>query len=172
LWVAQSDERATHEGWRYRGMAKRFRFRLETVERLRKQARDEQRRVLAVALRDVSAAEARVDELTEQLRRSVELTRGERLVETLDVAALAGNQFHRNWLHQSILATGDDVAKGKERVDQERAKLAEATARLKVLEKLRERRWARHLQSVAREEQAVSDEIAGQGYLRRSPAHD
>jgi len=153
-------------------MAKRFQFRLETVERLRRLARDAQRRAVAEAVRALADAQTRCDELTEQLRQSVELTRGERLVETLNVASLAGNQFHRNWLHQRILTAATDVTEGKARLDRERAKLGEATARLKVLEKLRGRRWTRHLQTTAREEQAVSNEVAVQGFLRRSKVTD
>lgn len=149
-------------------MAKRFRFRLETVERLRKQARDEQRRAVAIAVRELAAAEARAAEWTEQLRRTVELTRSARMSETLDVAALRGSQFHRNWLHGRILESQAEIGQKRMSLDAERIKLGEATAKVKVLEKLRQRRWTRHLQTVAREEQAVADEIAGQGHLRRS----
>ena len=151
-------------------MAKRFVFRLETVERLRRQARDEQRRAVSDAVRAVAGTQVRIDTLTEQLRQTVELTRGERQVEQLDVAALRGNQFYRNWLHRRILESNRDLAVRESQLDAERAKLGAASAKLKVLEKLHERRWQRYRQDVAREEQAFSDEIALQRYARNLAA--
>lgn len=151
-------------------MAKRFVFRLETVARLRKQARDEQRRVVAEAVRDLASAETRAASLNEQLRDMVESTRGARQSERLDIAALRGNQMHRNWLYRKIMESTEDVAGAQVRLDAERVKLGEATAKLKVLEKLRERRWSRHQTEVAREEQTVASEIAVQGFVRRMRA--
>jgi flagellar export protein FliJ len=151
-------------------MAKRFIFRLETVERLRKQARDEQRRSVAEAVRALASAESRAALLNAQLRDMVELTRGARLTERLDIAALRGNQLHRNWLYRRIMGSSEEIAAAQARLDAERAKLGEATARLKVLEKLRERRWSRHLVEVAREEQTIASEIAVQGFVRRMRA--
>lgn len=148
-------------------MAKRFRFRLETVERLRKQSRDEQRRAVAQAVRDLSASEERASQLGDQLRDTVELTRGARTAPQLDIAALRGQQLHRNWLYRRIMESTQEIADARARLDAERTKLAEATAKLKVIEKLRERRWLRHKMEVSREEQRVSGEIAVQGYIRR-----
>lgn len=153
-------------------MAKRFVFRLETVERLRKRARDEQRRAVAEAVRVLAAAESRAQSLNQQLRNMVDLTREARQTERLDIAALRGNQLHRNWLYRRIMESNEEIAKAQVRLDSERTKLGEATARLKVLEKLRERRWSRHLVEVAREEQTIASEIAVQGFVRRMRAGD
>lgn len=153
-------------------MAKRFVFRLEVVERLRKQARDEQRRAVAEAVRALASAENRAASLNEQLKDMVELTRGERQTESLDITALRGNQMHRNWLYRRIMESTEEIAAGQARLDAERIKLGEATARLKVLEKLRERRWSRHLVEVAREEQTIASEMAVQGFVRRMRASD
>ena len=175
MWMARGAGCATHKGWRYttsHRMAKRFVFRLETVERLRKQARDEQRRVVADAVRALASAESRAASLNEQLRAMVDRARGERQTDHLDIAALRGNQMHRNWLHRRIMESTEEIAKAQVRLDAERAKLGEATARLKVLEKLRERRWSRHLVEVAREEQTIASEIAVQGFVRRMRVSD
>ena len=54
-------------------------------------------------------------------------------------------------------------------LEQDRSQLAEASKRLKVIESLRERQWARHRRQVAREEQIDTDEVAVQMYLRHGP---
>ncbi|MEK7710751.1 MAG: flagellar FliJ family protein [Planctomycetota bacterium] len=141
-------------------MAKRFQFRLEVVRKLRERAHDEQRRVVAGAIGAVAGAERRIERLSDQLRETVEVTRGERLTERLDVAALRGQQFYRSWLHGRLLDSDAALAKKKVELDLERAKLGEASAQLKAIEKLRERRWKRYLVQVRREEQAVNDEVA------------
>lgn len=151
-------------------MAKRFIFRLEAVERLRRGARDQQRRAVSDAVRAVAGTLARIESLTEQLRQTVELTRGERQVEHLDVAALRGNQFYRNWLHRRILESNTELAGQQNQLEVERAKLGAASARLKVLEKLHERRRRRYREEVAHEEQSLADESAVQDYLRRASA--
>ena len=88
------------------------------------------------------------------------MTRGERLTERLDVAALRGQQFHRSWLHGRLIESNGALTEKKAELDAERTKLGEASVQLKAIEKLRERRWKRYLVQVRREEQAVNDEAA------------
>jgi flagellar export protein FliJ len=141
-------------------MAKRFQFRLEVVRSLRERARDDQRRAVAGAVGAVTRAERRIEMFSDQLRETVEMTRGERLTERLDVAALRGQQFHRSWLHGRLIESYGALTEKRAELDAERTKLGEASAQLKAIEKLRERRWKRHLVQVRREEQAVNDEVA------------
>ena len=148
-------------------MAKRFQFRLEVVRKLREQARDMQRRVVADAVREVRGVEERVDQLTDQLRATVELTRGEQRTQRLDVPSLRGHQFYRNWLHRRIRESNLELCEKRARLDTERTRLGEASARLKAIEKLRDKRWVRHLTQVGREEQAAMDEVAVGGFIRR-----
>ena len=147
-------------------MAKRFQFRLEVVRKLREQARDMQRRVVADAVREVRGVEERVDQLTDQLRATVELTRGEQQTQKLDVPSLRGHQFYRNWLHRRIWESNLELGEKRAKLDTERGKLGEASARLKAIEKLRDKRWARHTTQVHREEQAAMDEVAVGGFIR------
>ncbi len=149
-------------------MARRFRFRLETVERLRKQARDAQRRVVADAVRTVATLEDRIVHLTRQLDDTFDGARETLRTGRLDVVSLRGHELYRGWVHRRIAESYTDLACRRSELDVERAKLVEASKQLKVIEKLRERRWRRHLADVAREEQAASDEAAVQAYLRRS----
>ena len=141
-------------------MARKFRFRLEVVRKLREQARDEQRLVVAEVIRAVRSVEGRMEQLTDQLRETVHRTRDAREERRLDLPSLRGHQFYQGWLHRRIMETHENLAVSKARLDAERVRLGEATMRLKAIETLRERRWKRHQTLVHREEQAVGDEAA------------
>ena len=149
-------------------MAKRFRFRLEVVRKLREQVRDAQRRVVADVARAVSGVEGRVDRLGAELRGTLDRTRDHQQVERLDVPSLRAHQYYQSFLHRRIIEAGIELEEKKRRLSTERTKLGEASARLKAIEKLRERRWQRHLFHVRREERADSDESALQLYQRKT----
>ncbi len=150
-------------------MAKRFQFRLDVVRGLRKQARDRQRRAVAEALGRVTGVERRIEQLTDELRETVEMSRGERQAERLDLAALRGQQFYRGWLHGALRDSSRELAENKAALDAERTRLGEATAQLKAIEKLRERRWKRHVTQLRREGQAFDDEVAGRIAMETMP---
>jgi len=147
-------------------MARRFRFRLETVRKVRERERDAQRRALAEAIGQVRRIEERIALFSAQLRRMVEECRGAQRRGPLDMASVRGQQFYRGWLQRCILVSDVERTAGKARVDAERARLGEASKRLKVIENLRARQWARHKAEVAREEQAIANETALQVFAR------
>lgn len=149
-------------------MAKRFRFSLEVVRKLREQARDVQRRRVGDSARAVRGVEMRIDQLTQTLRSTVDQKRDEQRLEQPDVAQLRTNQFYQSWLHRKIVESYDELSERNRELETERAKLGEATARLKAIEKLREKRLRRHEQAVRREEQAIMDEVAGRMFTRLS----
>lgn len=148
-------------------MAPRFQFRLETVRKLRTQARDQQHRVVADAIHRVSRNEERISLITKELRNTVEDTRLDRSCKSLDVLSLRENQLYRGWLHRKIMEADAELFRSREVLNQERAKLQEASKQLKVIEKLRERQWDRYQTKQKREEQSLYDEAALQLYQRR-----
>ena len=147
-------------------MAKRFQFRLDTVERLRKQDVDRRRRVVAEAVRSVTTAEAQLADITRQLRETVEISRGERQASRPDVAALRSHESYGGWLQGKALEAQARLATQRGVLRAERDKLAETSKRLKVIEKLREREWSRFKRDEARREQREADEIGLQQYVR------
>ena len=153
-------------------MVRRFRFRLETVRRLREQSRDAQRRVVAEAVRAVTRIEERITQLAGELQDACGRSRDVRGAGMLDTMSLKGHQVYRSWLHRKIAESHEELADKQALLERERAKLAEVSTRLKVIENLRDRQWKRHLVEVAREERAVGDEAAQQGYLRRRREHE
>ncbi len=152
-------------------MARRFRFRLETLRRLRQQARDRQRRALADAVRDVESAGRRLATVTQQVEDASAHTRYDRQQGRLDVVSIRATQLYRGWLEQRLALERTALAQTTADLDTHRAKLGEATKNLKVIENLRDRQWRRYRVEVARQEQAAYDEVGAQQYARR-PADD
>ena len=148
-------------------MAGRFRFRLEVVRRVRQHAQDAQRRVVADAVRAVTAVEQRIERLTQALGDTVEQARGAQRAKRLDLVSLRGHQFYRGWLQRRILESHQELFRHRTELDHQRVKLGEVTSQLKVMEKLREKQWRRHVAEARREEQASFDESALQTDLRR-----
>lgn len=147
-------------------MAGRFRFRLEVVRRVRKQAQDMQRRVVADAIQAAQEVENRMGRLTEELDRTMDRSRDARRLHELDISALRGHQVYRGCIHRRLLESATELVKRRATLDVERSKLAETTKRLKAIEKLRERKLASHVKTLEREEQAGYDETAAGLYMR------
>jgi len=153
-----------------RTMAKRFRFRLDVVERVRRQKRDQHRRTVAEAVRAVRHMEDYTASLSDQLRRCVEEMVLAQSHVSLDVALVRTQEYHRNWLHRQMVNARFELDRRQNDLIAKRGELAEATKQLRVIEKLRERQWQRHVLEARREEQTISDEMAVTQYLRASAA--
>ncbi len=149
-------------------MAGKFQFRLEVVRKLRKQAQDVQRRVVAEAVRAVHETERRTADLTRQLDGVWQVSRSTQQEKSVNVSALRGQHFYAGWLHRKIIESEVDIGEAKSRLDQERQVLASKTKELKVIEKLRDKKQSRHISNEKRVERALEDEAAAQLYVRRN----
>ena len=153
-----------------REMAKRFRFRLDVVERVRRQERDQHRRIVAEAVRAVRQLEDHLASIGHQMRRRVDEMILAQSHASLDVALVRTQEYHRNWLHRQVVNARVELERRQDDLTSKRGELAEATMQLRVIEKLRERQWQRHVMEVKREEQSISDEIAVTRFVRASSA--
>lgn len=142
-------------------MAKKFQFRLDAVRDMRKRARDEAARRVAVKLTEVAAVQRRVEDFSRQLRDLVDTGRADREGKSIEIAALRMQQYYGKWLHDRIMETSTALLQRESELSEERGNLTQATAKLKAIEKLREKRWQKHVLLVRREEQATTDEVAG-----------
>jgi len=145
-------------------MAKKFRFKLEAVRKLRERERDVQRRKVAEAVRALTVAERRVESLNESLRGTMAEGRNVQSSGKLDLGLVRSQRFYQSWLHGTILESNTELITRERELVVERAELGRVNARYKSLEKLKERKWQRHLQEVSKEERAMFDEIAVQRY--------
>lgn len=147
-------------------MAKRFRFKLEAVKRIRVQSRDAQRRAVADAVREVHLKEEAIRDYEGQLRDTVTKTAVAQEAQRLDMTLIRGHQFYRTRMQQRIVRAELDLADSQAELRGQQAKLGEATKRLRVIEKLYDKQWQRYTLQVGREEQAELDEVAAQGFVR------
>lgn len=147
-------------------MARQFRFRLDAVERVRRGLRDAQQGVVAEAARAVALARSRETSWTNDFQGSLSQLRMVQSSARIDMTCLRTHELHRGWLCRTLESAGAEVLEKMHKFDEERSKLAEASKHLKVIEKLRERQWQRHVQGIKREEQAASDEAAVHMFLR------
>ncbi len=152
-------------------MAKRFRFRLEVVRKLRKRAEDQQRRVVAERFRQVNAVREQIDGLTALLegehasiRQSV--SGGREGCNRLDMDDLRRHHVHISQLHRSLAAARGELTRLRGELEEEQGRLAEASKQVKVLDKLEERQRARYDTALKRAELADADEVAAQ-FVRR-----
>jgi flagellar export protein FliJ len=147
-------------------LARRFRFRLDAVERLRRSVCDAQQRVVGEAARAVTTARSKETSWTNDLQGSFAQSRRVQSAARMDMVWLRTYHLHCSWLRRTIELAGVEVADKLKTLEEERTKLAEASKQLKVIQKLRERQWQRHVQEVKREEQAINDEAAVHMFLR------
>ena len=145
-------------------MAKIFKFRLQTVERVRRQQRDRLRRVVGDAAGEVVAVQRRIARLTQARAESLGGTRDDLQTGLLDVPALRLQQYCRGTLDRSIENTQVLLQERNATLLEARSKLAMANQHLKAIEKLHARRLDQHAADVHRAELAAMDETAVQRY--------
>jgi flagellar FliJ protein len=152
-------------------MAKRFVFKLETVLRLRQQREDRQKRVVAERLRQIGQMRGRIAALERQIREQVAGLRADALHTTLDVVGLARNRHYLSRLQRHRLEAQSQLGMLEKRLAQERAVLAHAAKERKVIEKLKERQYARYQKDLARQERIEADDLSTTRYaFRRAEA--
>lgn len=135
-----------------------FKFRLQTLFRLRERTRDERREQLADALRVDDALRLQLEELGGQralARRLQTLGAG-----PVDVDRLLEAQRYEASVQVEILHVEDQRRRVTAEIETRRAALVEADRELKVLEKLRATRLSEHLRMEAAWDVKRLDEAA------------
>lgn len=137
-----------------------FRFRLQTLERLREAARDACREQLADALR----IDDRLREQQTELEQQIALARSLQQVpagEKVNVDRLLQAQRYEASVTLEVRHVQDQRRQLSTEIDRRRAALVEADREVKSLEKLKETRLAEHRQLEQRLEMKQLDEVAG-----------
>jgi flagellar protein FliJ len=144
-----------------------FRFRLQTVLRLRIAERDERRGELAKALRAAEILQERKEQLGEEMKENQELAR--KLAEPGKANIDRILQTHR---YEAILkgTLAQLVVQEKQvasEVERRRQILTEADRQVRVLEKLEDRKREEHVRMEQRQEMKQLDEVAAVSFVRR-----
>ena len=147
-------------------MAKRFRFRLEAVLKVRKRKRDEARRVVADRQRRISRIADQITACRNGIGEAVDESRRAQHAAAPDVTTLRRYRSYIGAMDRAIGNAEAEMDRQHERLRQEQRQLTLANKEVKAIEKLRERQLARHDEQQQRADRAESDEIALQLHRR------
>ena len=146
-------------------MAKRFRFRLEPMLRLRQQQADQAKRVVAERLRRISSVQQEIGLLERQITQQIAAMRSGPMVGSLDVGTISRHRAWLTHLQGGVLAGMTRVRQLQAELVTERASLGEATKLVKILETLRDRQADRYYKELDRQELIEADEMSVQRYV-------
>ncbi|MFN0137744.1 MAG: flagellar export protein FliJ [Phycisphaerae bacterium] len=148
-------------------MAKRFRFQLETVLRVRELRQQEAARHLAEKRAEI----ARVEQLIDDTHHEVDVRQAELLSaqqsESIDAGLLVRCRAWIGQLRRNIAQFQHARAQLSQQYEQLAGVWRQARTQTRILEKLRERRLDEHKHVERRREQADADELAQQLQLRK-----
>jgi len=142
-------------------MAKRFRFTLDPLLRVRRLRADAQRRVVARHVQAVERSRAHLGQLQNDAAAAIEDARRRHLAARFDAQTAMQDQHYRALLRRQIAEERVRLADAQRTLRQQQTQLAECRKDVKIVEKLRQRRWGNHVAEMNRAQQAELDDIAG-----------
>jgi flagellar FliJ protein len=144
-----------------------FRFRLERVRALRERSEDAAKEALAGAMLDHHRCEQALHTAADRIAgaRKAQLDAVSRPARSTDLMA---RQAYLERTELAHVARGYDLARQAEELARTRELLTVAARERQALERLKDRRRGDHEREMARREGIVLDEIAINGYRRRS----
>ncbi|MGA2081773.1 MAG: flagellar export protein FliJ [Holophaga sp.] len=140
-------------------MARRFRFRLESLLRLRRSLEENAQRGLARALAQLDQARTRLAQLRQDRMEALE-SRSLPPGQPVDLERWRAVERWVLALERRIVAAGEDVKEAEVKVAAARQDLVRAHRARLMLERLKERRQEQHAIEQLREEARELDEMA------------
>jgi flagellar FliJ protein len=142
-------------------VARRFRFQLEALLRVREVREREAKRKVGAKRAEI----ARIDDLNRQCAEEISrhqdrLRQGQ--LGTLDTAELARQRAWIAYLRGTVVERQALRAAMIKELERLREELREARKQKRIIEKLRQRRWDEYIRNRKRSEQAEADELAQQ----------
>ena len=139
-----------------------YRFRLERVRALRERREEQAKQEFGVALQARERCRDEVARIAERIRSA--------RAAQLDAAAddLGAHQSYLERLERAHEVALQELARHELELGERRIALTKASQDLEALERLKEKGLDDHNREVARVEQLMLDEIAGNGYWRRA----
>ncbi len=147
-----------------------FRFRLETLLRLRLADRDQRRADLGKALRAEATLQQQAADLVEEQRTTAELSRTLSLPGAGDVDRLLSSHRYEMVLRGRSKQLAAQLVQVQAEVERRRLALVEADRQVRVLEKLSEKQEQAFLADELKREQKELDEQAILAFGRREDA--
>lgn len=140
-------------------MAKRFRFRFETMLKIRRQREDQHKRIVAERIRQIRQVERERVSLERRIAENMEAIRQSQAGGTIDLQQAIRHRNFLTHLHRAALEAESQRRGLEARLAQERQALAEAAKQCRVLDKLKEHQWDRHRREQERIEQNAADDL-------------
>lgn len=140
-------------------MAKRFRFRFETMLKLRRQREDEQKRIVGERLAQIAQVRDEIARLEQLTTGSMDSIRAIQQPGRIDLQQAIAQRAWAAHLHKAALDAQSRLGGLEAKLAQERAALAEAAKQRRILEKLREHQWERHRVEEQRAEVRTVDDL-------------
>jgi flagellar FliJ protein len=138
----------------------RFRFRLQTLRRLREIHRDEQRSRLATAFEAERILTEQRQQVAAEIAGLGDARRRLMQQSALDVNQLLASQRYQLMLEAQSRTLAEQAEKLAAEVDRRRQALVEADREVRVLDKLEERQRRQHREAAGRAEARKLDEVA------------
>lgn len=137
-----------------------FKFRLQTVLRLRIADRDDKRTKLAEAYQAEQILQARIEDMTRDIDEVRERTRRGSTPGEINVDVLLQTHRYELLLTAQKKALDQQLIQVRAEVERRRETLVEADRQVRVLEKLREKRFGEYQQAEFKQEVKQLDEVA------------
>jgi len=141
----------------------RFKFRLEPLLKIRRLEEDQAKRVVAARLRQIRQVQRRIESLQAALLEAGQVMRSLVLAGAIVPLEATRQRGYIGHVQGQILATQAQLQQLNVLLAADRAALAEASKRCKILSKLKERQHQRLIEQENRAEQRAGDEL---GVLR------
>lgn len=151
-------------------MAGGFKFRLETVLKVRRRAYQESQRVVAERLRHIAEEHRRLNSFQNQLTQETNAVSQSLSVAMIDVNDVRRRRGYLIHLKSSIDTTRQCIARHEQELAGERKLMVTARTQLRVIEKLKERRLARYQEQLDKRETQELNEIGMQVFRRAGGA--
>lgn len=148
-------------------MAKQFKFRLESILKLRRMAEDEKKRAVAELVSEINQYQQEALDMAETIRKSTtELTPS--IQGRVNLQEVARVQGYVGQLQRGINQRIENVARVQQKLGLARQDLAEAVRRTRILEKLKEKQKKQYMDELKRQENRALDEMATLAYVHGS----
>ena len=143
-------------------MAKRFEFRLQTLGRVRELRQREAKRKVAAKHAEIALLDRLNEQTAAEISRQQALLLADQQQGRLDPLSLQRGRAWIAFLRRTIAQRHAQRADLTTQLQELLVAYREARTQMRIIEKLRERRWNEYVHERDRQEQAAADELAQQ----------
>lgn len=145
---------------------KKFRFRLETVLKLRRLAEDEKKRVVGELLSEIHRRQQEAVELDASASAIGRQLKERNGAGRIDLTWLGNYESYVSHVRGSIAEIIESVVELQQKLTGARQELAEAAKGARIIEKLKEKRKEQYDDHLSRAEAREQDEVATKNFIR------